>query len=185
MKGKETREMGHQFPINEKIRAALVQLITNDGVNIGVVSRKEALERAMQAGLDLVQIAPENREGIPVVKIVNYGKIQYEKKKKQTEAKKHQAVIQIKEVKVRPSIAENDFQIKIKQMIQFLKEGKRVKMTLFFKGREIVNQEQRGLELFSRIDQYLVSEGIHDIVKEEESRVDRSWSCIYYIKAKK
>lgn len=185
MKGKETREMGHQFPINEKIRAAWVQLITNDGANIGVVSRKEALERATQAGLDLVQIAPENREGIPVVKIVNYGKIQYEKKKKQTEAKKHQSVIQVKEVKIRPSIAENDFQIKIKQMIQFLKEGKRVKMTLFFKGREIVNQEQRGLELFARIDQYLATEGIHDIVKEEESRVERSWSCIYYMKPKK
>jgi len=185
LKGKETREMGHQFPINEKIRAAWVQLITNDGANIGVVSRKEALERATQAGLDLVQIAPENREGIPVVKIVNYGKIQYEKKKKQTEAKKHQSVIQVKEVKIRPSIAENDFQIKIKQMIQFLKEGKRVKMTLFFKGREIVNQEQRGLELFARIDQYLATEGIHDIVKEEESRVERSWSCIYYMKPKK
>lgn len=185
LKGKETRESGHQFPINEKIRAAWVQLITNDGVNIGVVSRKEALDRAAHAGLDLVQIAPENREGVPVVKIVNYGKIQYEKKKKQTEAKKHQAVIQIKEIKIRPSIAENDFQTKIKQMVQFLHTGKRVKITLFFKGREVVNQEQRGLELFARVDRSLAAEGVADIVREEESKVDRSWSCVYYMKAKK
>lgn len=185
MKGKETREVSHQFPINEKIRAAWVQLITNEGLNIGVVSRKEALDRAIQAGLDLVQIAPENREGIPVVKIVNHGKIQYEKKKKQTETKKNQAVIQVKEIKIRPSIAENDFQTKIRQMIKFFKEGKRVKITLFFKGREVINQEQRGLELFDRVGRFLALEGVHDVVREEESRIDRSWSCVYYVKSKK
>jgi len=185
LKGKETRETGNQFPINEKIRSARVQLITSDGVNIGVVSRREALDRAMQAGLDLVQIAPENREGIPVVKIVNHGKIQYEKKKKQAEAKKHQVVIQVKEIKIRPSIAENDFQTKVKQMTDFLKEGKRVKLTLFFKGREVVNQDQRGFDLFARVDSTLANEGIHDVFREEESKVDRSWSRIYYIKTKK
>jgi len=185
LKGKETRETNHQFPINEKIRAARVQLITNDGVNVGVASRREALDRALLAGLDLVQIAPENRDGIPVVKIVNYGKIQYEKKKKQAEAKKHQAVIQVKEIKIRPSIAENDFHTKIKQMTDFLKEGKRVKLSLFFKGREVVNQDQRGFDLFARVDSVLASEGIHDIVREEESKVDRSWSRVYYIKTKK
>ena len=186
MKGKETREVQHQFPINEKIRAPRVQLITHEGVNIGTVSRREALDLAQQVGLDLVQIAPENKDGVPVVKIVNYGKIQYEKKKKQTEAKKSQSVIQVKEVKIRPSIAENDYQTKMKQMVQFLREGKRVKVTLFFKGREIVNQEQRGAELFEKINRFLTDAGLfQDIVREEEGRVERSWSYIYYLKARK
>jgi translation initiation factor IF-3 len=186
LKGKETREAGHQFPINEKIKAQKVQLITHDGSNVGVVSRREALDQALQEGLDLVQIAPENREGIPVVKILNYGKLQYEKKKKQVEAKKAQAVIQVKEIKIRPSIAENDFQIKMKQMIQFLTEGKRVKVALFFKGREIVTLEKTGLELFEKIQQILVDAGFgNEIVKEEDGRTERSWSYTYYVKAKK
>lgn len=186
MKGKETREIQHQFPINEKIRSPRVQLITHEGVNVGVVSKHEALDLAQQVGLDLVQIAPENKDGVPVVKIVNYGKIQYEKKKKQAETKKSQSVIQVKEIKIRPSIAENDYQTKMKQMVQFLKEGKRVKVTLFFKGREIINQEQRGLGLFEKINRFLGESGIlQDIIREEEGRVERSWSCIYYLKSKK
>jgi translation initiation factor IF-3 len=186
LKGREGRETTQQFPTNEKIRALRVQLISEDGVNIGIVPRREALEKAILAGMDLVQISPENREGVPTVKIMDFGKMQYEKKKKQTEAKKHQKVIQVKEIKVRPSIAENDFQTKMKQMEQFLQEGMRVKLTLFFKGREIVNQAARGAEMFERVNQMLVTQGLaSEVVREEDAKSERSWSYLYYLKGRK
>src|SRR5689334_16342414 len=137
--------------------------------------------------MDLVQISPENREGVPTVKIMDHGKMLYEKKKKQTEAKKHQKVIQVKEIKIRPSIAENDFQTKMKQVVQFLLEGLRVKLTLFFKGREIVNQAARGAEIFDRVNQALVAQSIDisDVVQEEDAKTERSWSYLYYLKGRK
>ena len=111
-------------------------LLLKMGVILGLLSRGEALKLAQEASLDLVMIAEEGREGVPVAKIMDFGKSLYEKKKKQHEAKKHQKVIQIKEVKMAPKIGEHDFQTKMRQAIDFLKDGKRVKITLFFKGRE-------------------------------------------------
>src|SRR5688500_3128922 len=90
--------------INQQIRAENVQLITQTGENIGVVSRNQALRQAEEAGLDLVLIAQSGKDGIPVVKIMDFGKVLYEKKKKTLEAKKNQKVIQIKEVKMSPKI---------------------------------------------------------------------------------
>ena len=115
------------------------------------MTRGDALKIAQEAGLDLVMIAEEGREGVPVAKIMDFGKALYEKKKKQHEAKKHQKVIQIKEVKMGPKIGEHDFQTKMRQAIDFLKEGKRVKITLFFKGRENATKIERGTELFDKI----------------------------------
>ena len=110
-----------------KLDAENVQLIAQDGENIGLVSRREAMQRAAEAGLDLVMMAEHGKDEGPVVKIMDFGKLLYEKKKKKNESKKHQKVIQVKEIKMSPKIGEHDFQTKINQAIQFLKEGKRVK----------------------------------------------------------
>src|SRR6185436_14679336 len=117
--------------INERIRASKFQLIGHDGENVGIVSKEQALQIAQEVGLDLVIIAEQGQSGLPVAKIMNFGKSLYEKKKKQAESKKHQRVIQVKEIKIRPKIGEHDYQTKMNQAIEFLKDGKRVKVTLF------------------------------------------------------
>ncbi len=170
--------------INEKIQAQQVQLISHKGENVGVISRSQALRMAEEAGLDLVMISSKGQDGVPVVKIMDFGKVIYEKKKKQIEAKKHQKVIQIKEIKLRPKIGEHDYQTKMKQTIQFLKDGKRVKITLFFKGRENIDKEKRGAELFEKINTTFEE---HDLLKqliqEKDSRAGQFWSKIYYLKS--
>ena len=167
--------------INQQIRAENVQLITQDGENIGVVSRIQALRQAEEAGLDLVLIAA--KDDTPVVKIMDFGKSLYEKKKKTIEAKKHQKVIQIKEVKMSPKIGDHDYQTKIKQAVQFLTTGKRVKITLSFRGREMTTKEQRGSELFSKIQKSFEDQGLtSNLVQEQDAKIGKMWSRIYYLK---
>ncbi len=169
--------------INEKIRAPQVQLITHEGENVGIVSRFDAIKRAEAAGLDLVMISEEGREGVPVVKIMDFGKVLYEKKKKQTESKKHQKTIQVKEIKLSPKIGEHDYQTKIKQALQFLDEGKRVKVTLFFKGREIVTKEERGTEMFDRVNKsFEATYSKDELIQEKDAKLGQLWSRIYYLK---
>ena len=177
---KERRESGPL--INKQIRAEKVQLIDQDGVNVGVVSRNQALGQAEEAGLDLVMIAPTGKDGVPVTKIMDFGKVLYEKKKKRTEAKKHQKVIQIKEIKMRPKIGEHDYQTKIKHAIQFLKAGKRVKITLSFRGRENITKETRGAELFEKINTTFAKYDLKNLVQEKDTRMGRFWSRVYYLK---
>ena len=178
---KEKKEVGPL--INEKIRAPRLQLIAEDGRNIGIVSRAEALKLAQEANLDLVLIAEEGREGVPVAKVMDFGKSLYEKKKKQHEAKKHQKVIQVKEIKMGPKIGEHDFQTKMRQAIEFLKEGKRVKLTLFFKGRENATKVERGTELFERVQGVFEA---HDLLKnlglEPDTKMGSVWSSVYFLK---
>lgn len=179
---KDTRE---KLPlINEKIRADQLQLIGSEGENVGVVSRREALQRAQDESLDLVLIAESGQEGVPVVKIMDFGKVLYDKKKKKAEAKKHQKVIQVKEVKIRPTIGIHDYQTKLKQAIQFLESGKRVKFTLFFKGREQANKDERGSEIFDKIENTLKEHGYtsDNMVQEKDMQAGRLWSRIYYLK---
>ncbi len=169
--------------VNEKIRAPQVQLITHEGENVGIVSRFDALKRADAAGLDLVMISEEGREGVPVVKIMDFGKVLYEKKKKQTESKKHQKTIQVKEIKLSPKIGEHDYQTKIKQALQFLQEGKRVKVTLFFKGREMMTKEERGAEMFDKVNKsFEASYSKDDLAQEKDAKLGQLWSRIYYLK---
>ena len=169
--------------INQQIRAENVQLIDQSGENIGIITRNQALLQAEQAGLDLVLIAPVGKEGIPVVKIMDFGKVLYEKKKKTVEAKKHQKVIQIKEIKMNPKIGEHDYQTKIKQAIQFLTSGKRIKITLSFKGREIATKETRGSELFAKIQKSFEEHNLaENLVQEQDAKLGKMWSRIYYIK---
>jgi len=114
----------------------------------GVLSAREAVQRAYAVGLDLVEISP-NAEP-PVVKILDFGKFKYEQQKKRNEAKKKQKVIEIKEIKVRPNIDENDYQVKLRQMKSFIGEGDKVKVTLRFRGREMAHQDI-GVRVLERI----------------------------------
>ncbi len=115
---------------------------------IGVLSTRDAIARAYAAGLDLVEISP-NAEP-PVTKILDYGKFKYEQQKKRNEARKKQKVVEIKEVKVRPNIDENDYQVKLRAMKGFIGEGDKVKVTLRFRGREMAHQEL-GVKVLERI----------------------------------
>lgn len=172
--------------MNEKIRFDKVQLITQDGENRGVISRNEALAAARDAGMDLVIIAQSGSLGAPVAKIVDFGKLQYEKKKQQNEAKKKQQVIQVKEIQLRPKIADHDFQTKMNMAIRFLQEGKHVKITLQFRGREIEKRGVVGETLFKRIDTTLEGADFagKTIVKKDETTIPGPslWSRIYSLK---
>jgi translation initiation factor IF-3 len=114
-------------------------LIDQDGEMKGVMSARDALLRAYAAGLDLLEISPNADP--PVVKILDFGKFKYEQQKKRNEAKKKQKVIEIKEIKVRPNIDENDYQTKMRAMKSFIEEGDKVKVTLRFRGREMAHQD--------------------------------------------
>ncbi len=114
----------------------------------GVMSTRDAIARAFAAGLDLVEISP-NAEP-PVAMILDYGKFKYEQQKKRNEARKKQKVVEIKEVKVRPNIDENDYQVKLRAMKSFIGEGDKVKVTLRFRGREMAHQEL-GVKVLERI----------------------------------
>ena len=177
---KDTKRSGPM--INEDIRASRLQVITKDGENIGEISRLEALRMANADGLDLVLLTESGSEGLPVAKIMDFGKILYERKKKQVEAKKHQKTVQVKEVKIRPKIGEHDYQTKIKMAIGFLKAGKHVKVSLFFRGRENVTKEQRGKEIFDKVLQSFEEHGLTNIATERDTSMGQSWFRIYYLK---
>ena len=134
--------------VNEEIRVPQVRLIDQNGEMQGVMSAREAVLRAYSVGLDLLEISP-NAEP-PVVKILDFGKYKYELQKKKNEAKKKQKVIEIKEIKVRPNIDENDYQVKMRAMKSFIEEGDKVKVTLRFRGREMAHQDI-GIRVLERI----------------------------------
>jgi translation initiation factor IF-3 len=134
--------------VNDEIRAPQVRLIDQDGEMQGVMSARDAWLRAQSVGLDLLEISPNADP--PVVKILDFGKYKYELQKKKNEAKKKQKVIEIKEIKVRPNIDENDYQVKMRAMKSFIEEGDKVKVTLRFRGREMAHQEI-GVRVLERI----------------------------------
>lgn len=134
--------------VNHEIRLPAVRLVDERGAMLGVVPIREALERAEQAGLDLVEVAPQAEP--PVCKILDYGKYKYEEQKKKNEARKRQKVIEVKEIKFRPGIDDHDYDVKMKAMRKFLAEGDKVKVTLRFRGRELAHQEL-GSQLLERV----------------------------------
>jgi translation initiation factor IF-3 len=134
--------------VNDEIRAPQVRLIDAEGEMQGVMSARDAWLRAQAVGLDLLEISPNADP--PVVKILDFGKFKYEQQKKRNEAKKKQKVIEIKEIKVRPNIDENDYQVKLRAMKSFIEEGDKVKVTLRFRGREMAHQEI-GIRVLERI----------------------------------
>ncbi|QJE17564.1 translation initiation factor IF-3 [Avibacterium paragallinarum] len=136
--------------MNEEIRAKEVRLIDQDGEQAGIVSLQEALNKAEEVNLDLVEISP-NAEP-PVCRIMNYGKFLYEKGKAAKEQKKKQKVVQVKEIKFRPGTDEGDYQVKLRSILRFLEDGDKVKITVRFRGREMAHQDI-GLNVLERVKQ--------------------------------
>ncbi|GMU68685.1 MAG: translation initiation factor IF-3 [Steroidobacteraceae bacterium] len=125
-----------------------MRVIAADGSQAGVMSRYDALQMAMTAGLDLVEVSPTAEP--PVVRVMDYGKFLFEQNKKAHSAKKKQKQIQVKEVKFRPGTDENDYQVKLRNLVRFLTEGDKAKVTLRFRGREMAHQEI-GRKLLDRV----------------------------------
>ncbi|MGD9500952.1 MAG: translation initiation factor IF-3 [Methyloceanibacter sp.] len=136
--------------INEAIDTPKIQLIDATGTNVGVVATTEGLARAAEAGLDLVEIAPNSAP--PVCKILDYGKYKYQAQKKAAEARKKQRTVEIKEIKMRPNIDTHDYDVKMRSIHRFLEEGDKVKVTLRFRGREMAHQEL-GAKLLDQVKQ--------------------------------
>ena len=134
--------------INEEIRNREVQLIDQTGHNHGPVETRFAMEKAQEAGLDLVEIAPNSDP--PVCKLLDYGKYKYQAQKKAAEARKKQKVVEVKEIKLRPMIDDHDYEVKMRAMQRFFEEGDKVKVTLRFRGREMAHQEL-GYKLLNRV----------------------------------
>jgi translation initiation factor IF-3 len=124
---------------NDEIRNAQIQLIDSEGTNRGVVETVVAIRMAAEAGMDLVEISPNNTP--PVCKIMDYGKYKYSAQKKAAEARKKQKVVEIKEIKLRPMIDDHDYDVKMRAMQRFFEEGDKVKITLRYRGREMAHQE--------------------------------------------
>lgn len=146
---KETR-------LNGQINAPRVRLIGADGAQVGVVAIADALQQAEAAGLDLVEISPNVSP--PVCRIMNFGKFQYEESKRKHAAKKKQKQIQIKEVKFRPGTDVGDYQVKLRNLVRFLENGDKAKITLRFRGREMAHQEL-GMQLLKRVEADLLEYG--------------------------
>jgi len=125
-----------------------VRLIGSDGENVGLVSPDKALELSEEAGLDLVEISPNASP--PVCKIMDYGKYKYEQQKRESEARKNQKIIEVKEIKFRPGTDTHDYEVKMRSVTKFLENGDKVKITLRFRGREMAHQEL-GRELLERV----------------------------------
>ncbi|HEX5208545.1 MAG TPA: translation initiation factor IF-3 [Steroidobacteraceae bacterium] len=142
---------------NEDISAPQLRVIAADGSQAGVMSRSEALQMAAASELDLVEVSPTAEP--PVVRIMDYGKFLFEQNKKAHSAKRKQKQIQVKEVKFRPGTGEADYQIKLRNLVRFLTEGDKAKVTLRFRGREMVHQDI-GRKLLDRVSTDLATHGV-------------------------
>jgi translation initiation factor IF-3 len=152
--------------INSRIRARDVRVISPEGEQLGIMSIRDALRAAQERELDLVEVAPNARP--PVCRIMDYGKYKYEQTKRQKEARKKQKIVSIKEVRMSPKIDEHDFQVKAKNAERFLKDGNKVKVSVRFRGREVVHsdlarnmllQMAKGVEDIAKIDRQPTIEG--------------------------
>jgi translation initiation factor IF-3 len=121
--------------VNREIKAASVRVIDSEGKQLGILTLQEALREAGEAGMDLVEVAPNSSP--PVCRVMDYGKFRYQQSKKLQVAKKHQATIQLKEIRLRPKTEEHDLQVKLRHIKRFLEENNKVKVTMMFRGREI------------------------------------------------
>lgn len=162
--------------INRDITAEIVRLIDETGENVGETSLKDALSRAYNAQLDLVEIVPHAKP--PVVKIMNYGKFKYQEQKKLAEAKKKQHKVDLKEIKIRPNIDTHDYDVKIKAARRFIEDGNKVKFTLRFRGREIAHSKI-GMALFERI-----LNDLEDIVKVDQEAKMEGRVCLMILSPK-
>ena len=145
---RQDKRAAPKAPINENISAREVRLIGAEGEQLGIVPIEEALLKAEEAKLDLVEISADAVP--PVCKLMDYGKSIFEKKKQIAAAKKNQKQIQVKEIKFRPGTEEGDYQVKLRNLVRFLSDGDRAKVSLRFRGREMAHQ-QIGMEVLNRV----------------------------------
>jgi translation initiation factor IF-3 len=146
--------------VNEDIAVLRVRLVDERGNMVGIVGRNEAIAMASDVGLDLVEVAPNADP--PVCKILDFGKYKYEEQKKKNEARKKQKIIEVKEIKLRPSIDDHDYDVKMRSMVKFIEEGDKVKVTMRFRGRELAHQEL-GMDVLVR-----VRDDLDEIAKVEQ-----------------
>ena len=135
---------------NEQITASEVRVISSNGSQLGIISIREALNRAEDEGFDLVEVSPDAKP--PVCKIIDYGKLKYKEQKSKKEAKKKQKTIEVKEIKMRPGIDTHDYQVKIKALNKFISGGNKVKVSMRFRGREMEHQNL-GFNLLKQLTQ--------------------------------
>ena len=133
---------------NEKITASEVRVISSKGLQLGIISIREALNYAEDEGYDLVEVSPDAKP--PVCKIIDYGKLKYKEQKSKKEAKKKQKTIEVKEIKMRPGIDTHDYQVKVKALKKFISGGNKVKVSMRFRGREMEHQNL-GLDLLKKL----------------------------------
>jgi translation initiation factor IF-3 len=153
--------------VNEEIRSHEVRLIDAEGQQLGVVSILEAKRISEEAGLDIVEVSPEAKP--PVCRIMDYGKYKFQMSKRKAAAKKKQKQIQIKEIKIRPGTEEADYQVKVRNIVKFLENGDKAKVTVRFRGREMAHPEL-GRQLLERIMKELVEEGTVEQYPKFEGR---------------
>ncbi|MEK9946786.1 MAG: translation initiation factor IF-3 [Alphaproteobacteria bacterium] len=134
--------------VNGEINNPSVRLVAADGEVVGVVGIEEAMAMAEEAGLDLVEVAPNSDP--PVCKLLDYGKFKYEAQKKANAARKKQKVIEVKEIKMRPGIDDHDYDVKMRSIVRFIEEGDKVKVTLRFRGREMAHQNL-GMKVLEKV----------------------------------
>ena len=142
--------------MNHEIRSLKMRVIDDQGRQVGVISKQEALDLAIKGNFDLVEIAPDADP--PVCRIMNFGKFRYEQTKKERDAKKKQHVIKIKEIKFHPNIEGHDYGVKLRHILDFLKKGNKVKVTMVFRGREMAHIDY-GQRLIERLTQDVVGCG--------------------------
>jgi translation initiation factor IF-3 len=174
-----TKEEPEGHRINQQIRATRVRVIDGEGNQLGIMTVPEALDFSRNAGLDLVEVSPLARP--PVCRIMDYGRFKYQQKKKTQEAKKNTKTIQVKEIKVRPKTDGHDLETKLRQAREFLEEGHKVKVTMRFRGREIIYAE-RAMEMLFSIGKEIAELGE---IEQHPNLMGRNMSMLVVPKAKK
>ena len=153
--------------INNQITTDPIRVIDNEGAMLGILPLREAIEKAEDLGLDLVEVSPNAKP--PVCKIIEYGKFKYAAQKKAAEARKKQKTVEVKEIKFRPNIDTNDYEIKMRSVRKFINAGDKVKITMRFRGREMAHQEL-GRELLERVADDVKNHGKVENIPKLEGR---------------
>ena len=156
-----------EIKVNEHIRAREVRLISAEGEQLGILPLDEALKTAKDVGLDLVEVAPNSDP--PVCRIMDYGKFKYQTSKKVQEARKKSRTVQVKEIKLRPNTEEHDLGFKLRNVKKFLEKKNRVKVSVFFRGREMAHMDS-GRELLKRVAEEVMDEGTVEEAPKQEAR---------------
>jgi len=153
--------------VNHEIKAREVRVIGPDGKQLGIMPLKDALRQAQEAQLDLVKVASNAKP--PVCKIMDFGKYKYEQSKREKEARKNQKVINIKEIRMNPTIDEHDFQVRLKNALKFLKDGDKVKVSIKFRGRQMTHTKL-GEEVLNKMAEHIKELGVVEKPPKMEGR---------------